>query len=78
MSYLQENLITSFCFLATTVLIPSQAVADPVFTFDQATFDKEMGSDTFPLADYYKFEYSPNLAATGRRACCCSALDCSD
>jgi hypothetical protein len=63
-SYLQENLITSFCFLATTVFIPSQAVADTVFTFDQATFHKEMGSDIFPLADYYKFEYSQNLTAT--------------
>jgi hypothetical protein len=41
-----------------------QAVADPTFTFDQATFDAEMGSNTFPLADYYSFEFSPNLTAT--------------
>jgi hypothetical protein len=32
-----------------------QAVADPVFTFDQAHFPD------FNLADYYSFEYSPNL-----------------
>jgi len=41
-----------------------QAVADPVFTFDQAAFDAEMGSKTFPLADYYSFGFSPNLATT--------------
>jgi len=38
-----------------------QAVADPVFTFDQAKFDAEMATNTFPLADYYQFEFSPNL-----------------
>lgn len=39
-----------------------QAVADPVFKFDQAAFDAEMGSKTFPLADYFSFGFSPNLA----------------
>jgi hypothetical protein len=39
-----------------------QAIADPVFTFDQATFNAEMGASTFPLDEYYDFEYSPNLA----------------
>lgn len=41
-----------------------QAVADPTFTFDQAAFDAEMGSNTFLLADYYSFEFSPNMTAT--------------
>ncbi len=40
----------------------AQAVVDPrVFTFDQATFNEEMGANTFPLDEYYAFEYSPNL-----------------
>jgi hypothetical protein len=39
-----------------------QAVTDPVFEFDQATFDAQMGASTFSLADYYGLEYSPNLA----------------
>ncbi|HMD98043.1 MAG TPA: PEP-CTERM sorting domain-containing protein [Terriglobia bacterium] len=38
-----------------------QALSDPVFEFDQAAFDAEMGSQTFPLADYYGFGFSPNL-----------------
>jgi len=28
------------------------------------TFNAEMGNNTFPLADYYQFAYSPNLTAT--------------
>jgi hypothetical protein len=36
----------------------SQAYADPLFTFDQALFDQQMGANTFPLADYFEFEYS--------------------
>ena len=40
------------------------AVADPSFEFDQDAFDAEMGSNTFPLSEYYSFEYSPNLTAT--------------
>jgi len=39
-----------------------QANADPTLTFDQATFNAEMGANTFPLDGYYDFEYSPNLA----------------
>jgi len=41
-----------------------QALSDPVFEFDQAAFDAEMGSQTFPLADYYGFAFSPNLTST--------------
>jgi len=41
-----------------------QAIADPVLMFNQAAFNAEMGSNTFPLADYYSIEYSPNLTAT--------------
>lgn len=37
----------------------SQAVADPVFEFDQQAFDDLMGPDTFSLADFYSFEFSP-------------------
>lgn len=37
----------------------SQAVADPLFEFDQATFDTWMGENTFQLSDYYGFEFSP-------------------
>ena len=48
-----ENLISNEC----------QAVADPGLTFDQAAFNAEMGSNTFPLAEYYSIEYSPNLTA---------------
>jgi hypothetical protein len=40
-----------------------QALSDPVFEFDQAAFDAEMGGNTFPLADYYSFGFSPNLTA---------------
>jgi hypothetical protein len=40
-----------------------QAVIDPEFQFDQAAFDAQMGSNTFPLAKYYDFGYSPNLSS---------------
>lgn len=36
----------------------SEAVADPLFVFDQAAFDAEMGELTFNLSDYFEFEYS--------------------
>ncbi len=39
----------------------SQAYADPFFSFDQAAFDLEQGANTFPLADYFEFEYSEYL-----------------
>ncbi len=35
-----------------------------MFESDQAAFDAEMGGNTFPLADYYSFGFSPNLATT--------------
>lgn len=41
-----------------------QAVIDPEFQFDQAAFDAQMGSNTFLLAKYYDFGYSPNLSST--------------
>ena len=40
-----------------------QSVVDPAVEFDQAAFDAEMGSNTFPLAEYYQGEYSPNVAS---------------
>ena len=39
-----------------------QALVDPVFSFNQTAFDALMGSKTFPLAQYYEFSISPNLA----------------
>jgi len=41
-----------------------QDVVDPHFQFDQAAFNAEMGANTFPLDEYYGFEYSPNLTQT--------------
>lgn len=41
-----------------------QAVADPLFQFDQAAFDAELakqGLPSFSLSEYYSFAYSPNL-----------------
>ena len=38
-----------------------QAVTDPVFQFNQAAFDVQMGEQTFPLSRYYGFSFSPNL-----------------
>ena len=32
--------------------------------FDQAAFDAMMGPNTFPLAKYYTFDVSPNVALT--------------
>ena len=40
-----------------------QAVIDPTFSFDQATFDATQGAHSFNLASYYSFAYSPNLTA---------------
>jgi len=37
------------------------AFADPEFTFDQAAFDLSQGANTFPLEDYYSFQYSPGI-----------------
>lgn len=37
------------------------SMADPIFEFDQETFDEIMGEETFPLEDFYAFEFSPNL-----------------
>ncbi len=39
------------------------AFLDPVFAFDQAAFDIQMGMDTFMLADYYRIDLSENLIA---------------
>ena len=37
------------------------AIADPVFSFDQAAFDAQMGDKTFKLADFFAIEVSPGL-----------------
>jgi hypothetical protein len=41
----------------------TSATIDPIVEFDQATFDSAMGSSTFLLADYYRFDVSPNVPA---------------
>ena len=37
------------------------AAVDPIIRFDQATFDAMYGSNSFPLADYYQINFSPNV-----------------
>jgi hypothetical protein len=40
------------------------ALVDPLFAFDQAAFDTyaaDAGFETFTLADYYRFEFSPGI-----------------
>lgn len=39
------------------------AMADPVFSFDQAALDTRLGSSSFSLASYYSFEYSDGVGA---------------
>jgi uncharacterized protein (TIGR03437 family) len=51
-----------------------QSVVDPAVKFDQSAFDAEMGSNTFPLAEYYDFESSPNLAQDSPAASACSII----
>jgi hypothetical protein len=34
---------------------------DPMFTFDQAAFDAQMGNSTFALVDYYRLVFSENV-----------------
>ena len=34
---------------------------DPSFTFDQAAFDQQMGTNTYRLDDYYQIVFSPNV-----------------
>ena len=39
----------------------SQALADPLFELNQSAFDQQMGAATYPLADYFNFEYSMGI-----------------
>lgn len=39
------------------------ALADPVFSLDQAALDAQLGSDSFPLVAFYRFEYSVGVTA---------------
>lgn len=46
----------------------ARATLDPSFSFDQAAFDAEaaqLGLPTFPLDQYYSFQFSPGLAELG-------------
>ena len=38
-----------------------EAFVDPILSFDQATFDAIMGSNSYTLSEYYKFVFSPNI-----------------
>jgi hypothetical protein len=40
------------------------ATVDPLFAFDQAAFDQEMGANAFDLDDYYSMSFSPNIPTT--------------
>lgn len=46
---------------ATGTSASCSAWVDPLFAFDQAAFDQQMGNDTFALNEYYQFVYSPNV-----------------
>ena len=39
----------------------AQAAVDPSISFDQAAFDLKYGSNSFPLAEYYHIDFSPNV-----------------
>lgn len=41
-----------------------QAEVDPTFGFDQAAFDAMYGRRSFPLAEYYSLDFSPNVPAS--------------
>ncbi len=41
----------------------AHAIVDPLFEFDQQAFNAEMGANTYPLSEYYQFEFSPNIPA---------------
>ena len=56
--------LNASCMIVGPVLFlgsDCQSAVDPQFQFDQAAFNAEMGSKTFPLDEYYKVDYSPNL-----------------
>lgn len=40
-----------------------QAIVDPSFALDQATFDAMMGAASFPLTDYFAVDLSANILA---------------
>lgn len=44
-----------------TVTHSVSIAVDPIFSFDQEAFDAQMGASTFPLEDYFEFQFSPNL-----------------
>lgn len=39
----------------------AQAAVDPIIRLDQAAFDATYGSNSFPLAQYYRIDFSPNV-----------------
>lgn len=43
------------------------AVVDPLLALDQAAFDLMYGSESFPLDQYYRLVYSPNIPANDPR-----------
>lgn len=53
--------ITTLRRVPTGYFAEAFAYADPLITFDQATFDATWGENSFPLADYYEIEHSPGI-----------------
>jgi len=51
-------------------------MADPVIEFDQDTFDAQWGAQSFPLADYYRMVYSPNVELPEAEAWISAAVAC--
>lgn len=52
------------CSVVADIIRPNascSAFVDPAVVFDQAAFDAQWGQASFPLADYYTLEVSPNL-----------------
>jgi hypothetical protein len=43
----------------------AQFAVDPVFKFDQASFDALMGDDTFPLKDFFAISFSEGIDQIG-------------
>lgn len=53
--------ITTLRLRAGSLPAEAHAFADPLIMFDQETFDATWGEDSFPLADYFRIEYSPGI-----------------
>jgi hypothetical protein len=59
-NYSYGVIMTAWC-QAYGLSASCSAAVDPSVSFDQATFDAQMGTNTFALDQYYQFVFSPNL-----------------